>query len=208
MAMSFEVLLAFIAACVLLGLTPGPNMALTMANTLTGGLRGGFVTLAGTTTGLAVLVAVAAAGMTSVMVFMSTWFDVIRWVGAGYLVYLGARQLWRLRAPFPEADAAIERRYSNRYLQGLLVSLSNPKVILFLGAFLPQFVDPGADATSQLLVLATLFVVILAAVDVGTTLAVAKARTTLSRSGLRIFDAASGVLLLLGGAALAALRRP
>ena len=206
--MSFEVLLAFIAACALLGLTPGPNMALTMANTLTGGVRGGFVTLAGTTTGLAVLVSVAAAGMTSVMVFMSTWFDVIRWAGAVYLVYLGVRQLWRLRAPLPQADAAIEGRHANRYLQGLLVSLSNPKVILFLGAFLPQFVDPGADAASQLIVLAALFVVILAAVDVGTTLAVAKARTTLSRSGLRIFDAASGVLLLLGGAALAALRRP
>lgn len=207
--MSGEMLFAFIAACVLLGLTPGPNMALTMANTLTGGLRGGFVTLAGTTTGLAVLVSVAAAGMTSVMVFMSTWFDVIRWVGAIYLVYLGVRQLWRLRAPpLPAGAEAIERRNANRYFQGLLVSLSNPKVILFLGAFLPQFVDPRTDAASQLFVLAALFVVILAAVDVGTTLVVAKARTTLSRSGLRLFDAASGVLLLLGGAALAALRRP
>jgi threonine/homoserine/homoserine lactone efflux protein len=76
--MSLELLLAFVAACILLGLTPGPNMAVTMANTLSGGLRGGLVTLAGTTTGLAVLVSVAAAGMTSVMVFMSTWFDVIR----------------------------------------------------------------------------------------------------------------------------------
>ncbi len=207
--MSGEMLLAFVAACVLLGLTPGPNMALTMANTLTGGLRGGFVTLAGTTTGLAVLVSVAAAGMTSVMVFMSTWFDVIRWVGAIYLIYLGVRQLWRLRAPLLPVEAeAIGRRNANRYFQGLLVSLSNPKVILFLGAFLPQFVDPRTDAASQLFVLAALFVVILAAVDVGTTLAVAKARTALSRSGLRLFDAASGVLLLLGGAALAALRRP
>lgn len=206
--MSFEVLLAFIAACVLLGLTPGPNMALTMANTLTGGLRGGFVTLAGTTTGLAVLVSVAAAGMTSVMVLMSAWFDVIRWAGAIYLVYLGVRQLWRLRETLRQAGVAIEGRHTNRYLQGLLVSLSNPKVILFLGAFLPQFVDPGADAASQLIVLAALFVVILAAVDVAMTLAVAKARTTLGRSGLRIFDAASGVLLVLGGAALAALRRP
>lgn len=207
--MSGEMLFAFVAACVLLGLTPGPNMALTMANTLTGGLRGGFVTLAGTTTGLAVLVSVAAAGMTSVMVFMSTWFDVVRWVGAIYLVYLGVRQLWRLRAPPLSVGAeTIERRNANRYFQGLLVSLSNPKVILFLGAFLPQFVDTRTDAASQLFVLAALFVVILAAVDVGTTLAVAKARTTLSRSGLRLFDAASGVLLLLGGAALAALRRP
>lgn len=207
--MSGQVLFAFIVACVLLALTPGPNMALTMANTLNGGLRGGLLTLAGTTTGLAALVAAAAAGMTSVMVFMSTWFDVIRWVGAVYLVYLGIRQLWRLRAPLRPVDGgAIKSRHLNRYAQGLLVSLSNPKVILFLGAFLPQFVDPHADAASQLFILAGLFVAVLAAVDVGTVLLVAKARATFSRAGLRMFDAASGVLLLLGGAALAALRRP
>ena len=81
----------------LLALTPGPNMSLILASTLTNGLRAGLVTLAGTTTGLALLVAAAAAGMSSVMVFMSEWFDVIRWVGALYLVYLGARQLWLLR---------------------------------------------------------------------------------------------------------------
>ena len=65
--MSAEVLLAFVAACVFLALTPGPNMALMIANTLSNGLRAGLVTLAGTTTGLALLVAAAAAGMTSVM---------------------------------------------------------------------------------------------------------------------------------------------
>jgi homoserine/homoserine lactone efflux protein len=207
--MSLELLLAFVAACILLGLTPGPNMAVTMANTLSGGLRGGLVTLAGTTTGLAVLVSVAAAGMTSVMVFMSTWFDVIRWVGAVYLVYLGVRQLWRVREQAPPVEGGtIKRRHANRYLQGLLVSLSNPKVILFLGAFLPQFVDPRADAAAQLFVLAALFVAVLLAVDIAMTVAVAKASARFSRSGLRFFDAASGVLLLLGGAALAALRRP
>src|SRR5215212_8388731 len=92
--MSPEVLAAFIATCVLLALTPGPNMSLILASTLAGGLRAGLVTLAGTTTGLALLVVAATAGMSSVMVFMSEWFDVIRWIGALYLVYLGARQLW------------------------------------------------------------------------------------------------------------------
>ena len=74
-------------------------MALMIANTLRNGLRGGLVTLAGTTTGLALLVAAAAAGMTSIMVFMSTWFDVVRWAGAIYLVYLGARQLVAVAGP-------------------------------------------------------------------------------------------------------------
>ena len=206
--MSPEILLTFVAACILLGLTPGPNMSLILASTLSSGLRAGLVTLAGTTTGLALLVAAAAAGMSSVMVFMSEWFDVIRWIGALYLVYLGARQLWLFyrRA----SGAAMPRRAAgaNLYFEGLLVSLSNPKVLLFLGAFLPQFVDPARDPLSQLWVLAVLFVVVLAAVDVAYTLMVARARATFDAARLRLLDGAAGVLLLLGGLALAMARRP
>jgi threonine/homoserine/homoserine lactone efflux protein len=90
----------------------------------------------------------------------------------------------------------------------VLVSLSNPKVLLFLGAFLPQFVDPAGDAVRQLSVLAVLFVVVLVATDVGYTLAVARARATLDAARLRLLDGAAGVLLVLGGVALAMVRRP
>ena len=206
--MSPEILIAFIAACILLGLTPGPNMSLILANTLSAGLRAGLVTLAGTTTGLALLVAAAAVGMSSVMVFMSEWFDVIRWIGAFYLVYLGARQLWLLRRRATGAAPPSRRAGANLYLEGVLVSLSNPKVLLFLGAFLPQFVDPARDPVWQLSVLAVLFVVVLAAVDVAYTLAVARARATFDAARLRLLDGAAGVLLLLGGLALAMVRRP
>ncbi len=206
--MSPEILLAFIAACILLGLTPGPNMSLILASTLTSGLRAGLTTLAGTTTGLALLVAAAAAGMSSVMVFMSEWFDVIRWIGAFYLVYLGARQLWLLRRRASGRAPPPPRAGANLYLEGVLVSLSNPKVLLFLGAFLPQFIDPARDPVWQLSVLAVLFVAVLAAVDVAYTLAVARARATFDAARLRLLDGAAGVLLLLGGLALAMARRP
>jgi homoserine/homoserine lactone efflux protein len=206
--MSAQVIAAFVAACILLGLTPGPNMSLIIANTLRGGLAGGFVTLAGTTTGLAVLVAAAALGMTSVMVFMSDWFDLIRWVGALYLIYLGARQLWLFWRNWGVAVTVDVPARSSWYAQGLLVSLSNPKVLLFLGAFLPQFVDPAGDALLQLSILAVLFVVVLVAVDVGYTLAVAKARTSFDTARLRLLDGAAGVCLVLGGVALAMVRRP
>jgi threonine/homoserine/homoserine lactone efflux protein len=207
--MSPEVLVAFIATCILLGLTRGPNMSLILANTLSGGLRAGLLTLAGTTTGLALLVAAAAAGMSSVMVFMSEWFDVLRWIGALYLVYLGARQLWllRRRAVAGAMPAATPLR-ANLYFEGVLVSLSNPKVLLFLGAFLPQFIDPAGDAVFQLSLLAVLFVVVLAAVDVAYTVTIARARATFDAARLRLLDGAAGVLLLLGGLALAMARRP
>jgi homoserine/homoserine lactone efflux protein len=206
--LSVQVLIAFVAACTLLGLTPGPNMSLIIANTLRGGLVAGLVTLAGTATGLALLVAVAALGMSSVMVVMSDWFDVIRWLGALYLVYLGVRQLWLLRRhPRTRVTAPVAPRGS-WYGQGLLVSLSNPKVLLFLGAFLPQFVDPSGDPVWQLSVLAVLFVVVLVLIDVGYTLAVARARAKFDAARLRVLDGAAGVLLVLGGLALAMARRP
>jgi threonine/homoserine/homoserine lactone efflux protein len=202
-------LAAFAVTCVLLAVTPGPNMSLIIANTLARGFSGGVATLAGTGTGLAILVAVAAVGMTSVMVLMADWFDVVRWVGALYLVWLGARQLvgfWRRRrgmiAERPESSAG------SCYLQGLLVSLSNPKVLLFLGAFLPQFVDPAAEPAPQLAVLAVLFVAILVIVDLAYTLVVARARRALDPERLSLLDGVAGALLVVGGLVLAAARRP
>lgn len=207
--MSLQVLLAFIAACILLGLTPGPNMALIMANTLTHGLRSGLTTLAGTTSGLAVLVGGAAAGMGSMMVLMSTWFDIVRWGGAVYLAVLGARQLWRFWHPLrTDALPPVPASRGSTYLQGLLVSLSNPKVILFLGAFLPQFIDPAGNLVQQLIVLSVLFVIVLVAVDIAYTLATARLRVSFTAARLRLFDGVAGMMLLAGGAALAMMRRP
>jgi homoserine/homoserine lactone efflux protein len=211
-SMSTTVLITFIGTCVLLAVTPGPNMALIIANTFAGGLRGGLATLVGTTSGLAILVGVVALGMTSIMVLMAEWFDVVRWVGAVYLALLGALQLrafWRRRnlpdsAPIP----LVRTNAGGLYLQGLFVSLSNPKVLLFLGAFLPQFVDVGRDPGPQLALLAALFVAILALVDIAYTIVLARARATIAPSRLAILDGGSGLLLLAGGLALVTLRRP
>jgi threonine/homoserine/homoserine lactone efflux protein len=155
--MSMGILAAFVAACIFLAITPGPNMSLIIANTSAHGLRGGLWTLAGSTTGFSILVGIAALGMTSVMVLMADWFDVIRWVGAAYLVYLGARQLYA--AVYPSGSQTVRLPRSGAlYVNGLVVSLSNPKVLLFLGAFLPQFVDPSRGAAVwQFLILGTIF---------------------------------------------------
>lgn len=213
--MTATLLTAFIATCVLLAVTPGPNMALIIASTLSGGARAGLVTLAGTLTGLTILVAVAAIGMTSVMLLMAEWFDVIRWVGAVYLVVLGARMLWgwwrqRRAAATGQPMASPSRAASPGalYLQGLAVSLSNPKVLLFLGAFFPQFVSAEAAPGPQLAVLAALFVGVLVAVDVTYLLAIARARAAIDMRRLRVLDGFSGVLLLAGGLVLATARRP
>ncbi len=198
----------FFATCVVLALTPGPNMSLIVANTLAGGLRAGLTTLAGSSTGLAILVAVAAAGMSSVMALMAEWFDTVRWAGALYLVVLGVRQLtawwtWRADTTPPPPPAA-----TTTYTHGLLVSLSNPKVLLFLGAFLPQFVDVDRPAAPQLVVLAVVFWATLLLTDLAYTVALARARATVDIGKLRVLDGLAGALLLVGGLVLATARRP
>ena len=207
--MTAEVLLGFIATCILLAVTPGPNMALILSSTLGGGLREGLVTLSGCLTGLAILVIVATVGMTSVMLLMSEWFDWVRFAGAVYLVYLGVRQLlqyWRRRDGVLPAVPAVSA--GSRYVQGVLVALSNPKVLLFLGAFFPQFVNANAPIGPQLVVLAITFIATLMIVDLSYTVAAAKARRSFDPRRLGMLDAASGVLLLAGGLVLATARRP
>jgi threonine/homoserine/homoserine lactone efflux protein len=207
--MTLTVALAFIAATALLALTPGPNMSLIIANTLAGGLRSGFTTLAGTATGLSILTATAAAGMSSVMVFMAEWFDIIRWVGAIYLIVLGIRQVRQfLRRQGDPTFTPPTVSAGSAYTQGLLVALSNPKVLLFLGAFFPQFVNPAMDPVPQLSILAVLFVGTLLAVDVGYTYVVGRARKSLDARRLGLLDGLAGGLLVAGGVLLATVRKP
>jgi threonine/homoserine/homoserine lactone efflux protein len=205
--MSPEILVAFIAACWLLSWTPGPIMSLILANVSSHGLEAGAWTMAGNMVGLSVLVTLAALGMTSVMAFVSEWFDVLRWIGAIYLVWLGIerlRRVWRGEVGL-KAGPVHGRRW---FLQALTVSLSNPKVLLFLGAFLPQFVDPSAAIAPQLTILAVTFLVVIGVADAVYMLTVARIRGAFAARRMRLLEGLSGGLLLLGGLVLAAARRP
>ena len=197
----------FTVTCFVLALTPGPNMSLIVANTLAGGLRAGLTTLAGSSTGLAILVSVAAAGMGSVIVLMDRWFDNVRWAGALYLIALGVRQLWTWWQRRDGVPARVPSG-TTTYTPGQLVSLSNPKVLLFLGAFLPQFVDTSREALPQLVTLAIIFWATLLLTDLAYTVAIARARASIDMRKLQLLDGLAGGLLLVGGLVLATARRP
>lgn len=207
--MSMGTLAAFAGACWLLAWTPGPMMSLILANVATHGLHAGLWTIAGSMLGLTLLVSAAALGMTPIMVFMSDWFDVIRWIGALYLAWLGYERLKRAWIGAPPVSAAARAPAGHSwFLQAFAVSLSNPKVLLFLGAFLPQFVDTSGNVEFQLTVLAVTFIVVLGIADVAYTIAVGRMRNLFANGRMRLLDGASGVLLLLGGLVLATARRP
>jgi threonine/homoserine/homoserine lactone efflux protein len=204
--MSLELYLAFVAASVALALMPGPNVAVIVANAVTYGPRYGLLTVAGTSSAMIPQLAVTTLGLSAVLSFMAEWFEVLRWIGVAYLVYLGI-QAWR--APVADFAGAPPQPKSVHtiYWRGVLVSLTNPKTLLFFGAFLPQFVDPKADAVSQLALLSLTFFIIALAIDAGWALLAGRARGLFARLG-KWTNRITGGVLLGAGLGLALARKP
>lgn len=204
--MSIELFLAFVVATAALAFLPGPIVSLVVANGTSFGTRAALTTVAGSSTGLALLAAGAAFGMGSLLALMSDWFDVIRWLGAAYLVWLGVSRVWR--AWKGSEQVAVSTRSSGRcYWQGLLAALSNPKVLLFLGAFFPQFVNQDAPPGPQLAILAVTFVITAGLCDSLYALLAGSARSWFSERRMRLADTFGGCLLVFGGLWLALTRR-
>src|SRR3954465_10570699 len=141
--MSLNLYLAFVAACIALALLPGPVVTLIIANGLRHGTRAALVNIAGVQAGLAIVIRIVAVGLTSLMATMGYWFDWVRFAGAAYLVWLGIK-LIRFPVEGVDADAPPPPR-GGFFLQGFVVLLSNPKVLVFFGAFIPQFMDMNKD---------------------------------------------------------------
>jgi threonine/homoserine/homoserine lactone efflux protein len=193
--------LAFVAAVIVLMLTPGPNVALIVGNSVAFGSRYGLLTVAGTSSAMAAQIALTAFGMAELLAGAGRWFDAIRWVGVAYLVYLGVVQ-WR--APIPDLSEAAARVVSRRKIFGraLVVALTNPKVLFFLGAFFPQFVDPSRAIGPQMAILSATFLAIVCVVDVGWALTAGRARRLLATHA-RAQNRISGALLIAAGIGLA-----
>ena len=194
----------FAAATVLLALFPGPNMALIISNSVAHGARFGFWTLLGTSAALAVQLAVVALGMSTLLRLAGVWFDALRWVGAVYLIWIGV-QAWR--APPTALDKAVAApRPGATVVRGFLVSITNPKTLLFFGAFFPQFVSPGHALGPPLLVMSVSFLAIVAALDSLCATLAGRLRGAIQRQG-RLPNRICGGLLVGAGLGLAAVRR-
>jgi homoserine/homoserine lactone efflux protein len=196
--------LGFILAAAVLMLIPGPNVALIVANSVAYGTRLGLLTVAGTSAAMVVQLGLTALGMTALLGVMAQAFEWIRWIGVAYLVWLGMRQwhaapvdLTRTR-PQPRSPRAI-------FMRGLLVSLTNPKTLLFYGAFFPQFITPGADIAGQFALLSVTFVAVAVLLDGSWALLAGRARGALAARG-RLRNRLSGGLLVGAGVGLALAR--
>jgi threonine/homoserine/homoserine lactone efflux protein len=203
--MSLQVYLAFVAACIALALLPGPMVTLVIANGLRHGTRAALTNIAGAQLGLGIVIGIVAVGLTSLMATMGYWFDWVRFAGAAYLVWLGIK-LIRAPAEGVSADAPPPPPRGGFFLQGLLVLLSNPKVLVFFGAFIPQFVDMEKDHASQVLLLGFTFNVIAGITDALYALLAGRARSFFSARRTRLMSRISGGFMIGGGLWLALTR--
>jgi threonine/homoserine/homoserine lactone efflux protein len=150
----------FVAAALVLLVTPGPAVLYIVTRSLDQGRRAGLVSVLGVHLGTLVHIAAAAAGLSALLATSATAFGVVKYLGAAYLVVLGVRRLLD-RTPPAARDHDDGRRLRRALVDGIVVNVLNPKTALFFLAFLPQFVDVSrADVGVQILGLGLIFVVL------------------------------------------------
>jgi homoserine/homoserine lactone efflux protein len=190
-----------VLATTVLVLIPGPNVSLIVANSLAHGTRYGLLTVAGTSAAVVPQLALTAAGLTATLGVMAGWFDWFRWIGVAYLIYLGLRQ-WFAPPSNPSVTPASPHLARRAALRGFLVSFTNPKTLLFYGAFFPQFLSIRSPLAPQLLLLCATFLAILVVFDSCWAVLAGRLRGIVAHCG-RFHNRLSGSFLLAAGAGLA-----
>jgi threonine/homoserine/homoserine lactone efflux protein len=203
---SLATLIPYLGACVLLAIVPGPTVTVILANSLRSGTLAGLSIIAGTQIGLVTMILVVALGLEAVMGFMAFAFDWIKLAGAAYLVWLGFN-LVRSNGELGAEAAGPARSFRRLMLDGFLVIWSNPKALIFLGAFLPQFVSRENASFPQVVVLGVLFMLIAGISDSLYAVLGGRARGLLSAARVKLLSRISGAILMTGGVWLALVRR-
>jgi threonine/homoserine/homoserine lactone efflux protein len=217
--MPIDQLLLFIAAGLLLNLTPGPDVLYVVSNALRSGARVGVVAALGITAGCFVHIFAAAVGVSALMAASVTAFTVLKWLGATYLVYVGVRLLLSKATPAIQfaAESSGSTWASSKnslrtvFLRGFWTNALNPKVALFFLAFLPQFIAPSVNNKPlAFLLLGLLFNFNGMWVNIGWALAAAwmARRVDAVQRGMHWLDRVAGAMFITFGLKLALTDNP
>jgi homoserine/homoserine lactone efflux protein len=198
--MSSHLYVAYVLACLVVVLIPGPSVTLIVATGLKHGTRPALLNAFGGQIGIGLMLLTVLVGLASVVDAMAWLFDWVKIAGAAYLIWMG----WNLlRAPVEAAQDLDARRPRGGFvLQGLLVMLANPKGLLFFGAFLPQFINPHGDYQHQALILGLTAMAMGAATDSLYAVLAGRAQNLLSRRR-QLINRTGGACLIGGGIWLA-----
>ena len=198
--MTIATYLAFCLAALALAVVPGPTVTVIIANSLKYGARAGLLNMAGTQAGVALWLLIAVLGLSAAIQMMGIWFDVLKWAGAAYLIWLGIK-LIRSKGELVMAERP--QPSGSFFLQGFIVIMSNPKMLVLFSAMIPAFMSADGPFVPQLLTLSLTFAVIACATDCLYALAAGRAGKWLSKTRLRALETASGLCLIGGGLWLA-----
>ncbi|MGE0564440.1 MAG: LysE family translocator [Pseudolabrys sp.] len=202
--MNWQLFSAFLLITAVLVLTPGPIVTLVISTAATRGIKAAMITVSGTMLGNAILVAAIAAGLNVIIKYAAFLFEIMRWAGAAYLIWLGI-QAWRNAG----VVQPVEPPRSVHFMRGFIVAITNPKTIAFFTAFLPQFVDPALPAGWQLFVMCSVAITFAGVTDMGYALIAGAGRKFFLRPGsTKWLGRASGLALIGGGIWLSLARRP
>ena len=199
-------LVLFLAAALLLAVTPGPGIFYVAARTLAGGRGEGVASSFGTAIGGCIHVVGGAAGISALVMASAEAFALLKTLGAAYLVWLGCKTIWEARGEWRIDVASTGARRAFR--DGVVVEALNPKTAAFFLAFIPQFVDPSQHVAMQFVLLGLICVVLNTAADIVVVHGVEKARSRFEHPGLiKRLRQSSGVALCALGASLLLVRR-
>jgi len=153
-----RLLLGFVAAALVILLIPGPGVLYVVARSVSQGYRAGLVSVLGLSAGVLVHIGAAAAGISAILLASATAFGIVKFLGAGYLIYLGCRTLFA-RGPTANIEISDPRSLRRLFTDGVMISVLNPKIAVFFLAFLPQFVDPSRGSIpGQILILGLIYI--------------------------------------------------
>jgi len=194
---SLENYIAFCLAGLALAAVPGPTVTVVIANALRFGARAGLLNVAGTVLAGLMWLGIAALGLTAAVHMMGVWFDLLRYAGAAYLVWLG----WKLLTAKGELGRGETqpRAAHGFFLQGFLVTATNPKVLVLFGMLIPPFLTEDGSASLQILTLGGSFIAIAFLTDTAYALMAGRAGEWLSRPRIRMVEIASGTFLAAAG---------
>lgn len=199
--MALSTWLLYLAAAIGLSITPGPNSLLVLTHGALYGHKRTMWTIVGGMLGFVLLIGVSMLGIGALLKSSAQALTVLKWLGGAYLFWLGV-QLFRAPAIELGSTTAVAppKRAVSLFQEGFLAAVSNPKALLFYGAFLPQFIDPARSMWTQFVLMAATFAATELMVEYGLARLATAIRPWLQRTGRRFNQACGGLFMLLGSA--------
>ncbi|MDV5168652.1 LysE family translocator [Photobacterium rosenbergii] len=160
--MALEVWIYYVLAVLVLTASPGPSSLLCMTKGVSAGWKVGAYTALGSLTAITSILTLSFTGLGVIIASSELFFNLVKWVGAGYLIYLGVKSFTSNNTQFdkPSPIIAEPSYFASHFISGFIVGASNPKAILFFTALFPQFINPSNGLFFQYVVFAVTFVVL------------------------------------------------